>query len=258
MFLVSIIVPTYKEAENVSALIESIDRAMKRASMLYEVIFVDDNSCDGVDAVVQALQKRGFPIRLKVRVNERGLSSAVITGFSLAKGDYYLVMDADLSHPPERIPALVVPLVDGTADFVVGSRFLQGGSVAHFNYLRRLNARVAKALARPFSGIADPMAGFFAFPSHLLRDVSILNPLGFKIGLEILVKCEPQRVLEVPIRFRERLYGRSKLSLKEQILYLLHLKRLFCYKYTKMCGFLRVCTKGCLVVFISLILLYYA
>jgi len=235
---ISIIVPTCKEAANVPVLTEKIGKVMKKESLSYEIIFVDDNSGDGIDSAVGRLKNQGYPVKLKIRTDEKGLSSAVIAGFGLAEGDFYLVMDADLSHPPERIPALVRPLKDGSADFVVGSRFVEGGSASHFNWYRKLNARVSKILASLFVKVKDPMAGFFAFPAHILKDTSILNPLGFKIGLELMVKCGPKKIIEVPIHFQERLYGESKLSIKEQVLYLLHLKRLFYFKYTGLYEFI--------------------
>jgi len=238
--LISIIVPTYKEAENIPVLIEAIDKAMKHNRLDYEVIIVDDNSRDGIEDNVKALKKKGYPVSIKVRIHERGLSSAVIEGFRLAKGTIYCVMDADLSHPPEKLPEIVQPILKGRAEMVVGSRFVKGGSAEHFNWYRKLNAWVSKMLARPFTKIKDPMAGYFAFNAQLLTPeiLSLLNPLGFKIGLEIIVKCNPKTIIEVPISFRERLYGESKLSLREQILYILHLKRLFHYKYPSLYQFL--------------------
>lgn len=237
---ISIIVPTYKEADNISVLVESIDKAMRSANLNYEIIIVDDNSNDGIVEKVKQLNKQKYPVSIKVRVHERGLSSAVIEGFKLAKGNIYLVMDADLSHPPEKIPDIVQPIISGKAEFVVGSRFVEGGSAEHFNIYRKLNAWISKMLAMPFTKVKDPMAGFFAFDARLLTPeiLPILNPLGFKIGLEMIVKCKPKTVVEIPITFKERLYGKSKLSTREQVLYLLHLKRLFHYKYPSMYQFL--------------------
>ena len=235
---VSVIVPTYKEAKNIPVLTEKIDEAMKAHKLTYEIIIVDDNSQDGIDAEVKELQKK-YPVNLKIRTNERGLSSAVIAGFTLSKGDIFVVMDADLSHPPEKIPEMVVPIIEGQAEFVIGSRFVEGGSASHFNWYRKLNAWISKTLARPLTNVKDPMAGFFAFPKRILRDLKTLNPLGFKIGLEILVKSSPKKTMEIPIRFKERLHGESKLSTKEQLLFILHLARLFDFKYKGLSEFIR-------------------
>ncbi len=89
-----------------------------------------------------------------------------------------------LSHPPEKIPELVEQIINGKAEFVVGSRFVKGGSAEHFNWYRKLNAWVSKMLARPFTKVKDPMAGFFAFDAKILTPqiLNVLNPLGFKIG----------------------------------------------------------------------------
>jgi dolichol-phosphate mannosyltransferase len=240
---ISIIVPTYKEAKNIPVLAEKINSALKKHKLGYEIIIVDDNSRDGIENAVIRLKKK-YPVTLKVRVDERGLSSAVIEGFRIAKGDVFVVMDADLSHPPEKIPELIGKILNDGAEFVVGSRFVEGGSALHFDWYRKLNAWISKMLARPFTSVKDPMAGFFAFPKSILTNLEELNPLGFKIGLEVIVKCKPRKVVEIPIQFQERLYGESKLSFKEQVLYLFHLRRLFMYKYRHLAEFIQFALIG--------------
>jgi dolichol-phosphate mannosyltransferase len=228
--MISIIVPTYREAENIPPLAKSIHASMSTAHMEYEIIIVDDNSDDGTVMAVDALHGR-YPVKLIVRTAERGLSSAVIEGFRHAMGDILVVMDADLSHPPEKIPDLVRSITHGGADFAIGSRFTAGGSAEHFNPYRKLNALVSRLMARPLTAASDPMTGFFAFHRNLLPDPGLLNPVGFKIGLEMIVKAGPRVIAEVPIRFSERLHGSSKLSLREQVNYLVHLKRLYEYRF---------------------------
>lgn len=237
--LISIIVPTYKEAGNIPVLVSRIHDVMHKAKLQYQVVIVDDNSQDGIVEAVDALKKKKFPVTLKVRTDEKGLSSAVIAGFSLATGDIFLVMDADLSHPPEKIPELVNPIIEGKAEFVIGSRFVPGGTALHFDLYRKANALLSKILAYPFTRVKDPMAGFFAFPSRIIKKETPLNPLGFKIGLELLVKCAPAKVIEIPIQFQERLYGESKLTFKQQFLYIVHLMRLFRFKYRGLSEFFR-------------------
>lgn len=232
----SIIVPTYKEAANIPELTRRIDSALKNIYD-YEIIIVDDNSQDGIEKAVDGL-KKNYPVNLKIRFSEKGLSSAVIAGFEMVTGQVIVVMDADLSHPPERISALADKIVKDGYEFVIGSRFVEGGSSDHFDLYRKTNAFISKMIARPFTKVKDPMAGFFAFPVHLLEKNVPLNPLGFKIGLELLVKLSPGRVTEVPIEFQERLYGESKLTFKQQILYLMHIWRLFRFKYRTMGEFL--------------------
>lgn len=252
---VSIIVPTYKEALNITPLSEQIDEAMRNAGLSYEIVIVDDDSNDGIiDAVNQIKDK--YNIRLFVRKGEKGLSSAVIAGFAHASGNTLVVMDADLSHRPSEIPALVAPIMNNSHDFAIGSRFVEGGSASHFNFYRRMNAKVSKMMARPFTTVSDPMAGFFAFPKKLLTTGLFLNPLGFKIGLEMIVKAAPKSIHEIPIHFRERLFGKSKLSLKEQLRYLAHLGRLFEYKYQTTAEFLKFCLVGGLGMAVDLTFVY--
>ena len=227
---ISIIIPTYREAKNISILCERLDKVISNNNIEYEIIIVDDDSQDGISDVVKELDGK-FNVTLKIRKNERGLSSAAIVGFELARGDIIAVMDADLSHPPEKIPELIEAIRDNRADFCLGSRFIKGGSADHFSCFRKLNAMIAKILARPFTKVSDPMAGFFAFPRKILKGETKLSPIGFKIGLEIIVKAAPEIIIEIPIFFEERLHGESKLSLKEQLNYLIHLKRLAQYKY---------------------------
>jgi dolichol-phosphate mannosyltransferase len=236
---VSIVVPTYKEADNIPVLVERIEKSFFRSSYSYEIIFVDDNSDDGSKETVDMLSKL-YPVQIHVRENVRGLSSAVLKGFQLATGDVYICMDADLSHPPEKAVQMCDVIFQNDADFVVGSRNLPGGSADSFSLYRRLNAFVSRVLALPLKKISDPMAGFFAFPAKLYTSdlVERLNPVGWKIGLEILVKMNPEKVIELPIVFADRMYGESKLTLREQWNYLLHLKRLYCYKYKVLARFL--------------------
>jgi dolichol-phosphate mannosyltransferase len=237
--LVSIIVPTYKEADNIAPLISQIDGTMKKSNYTYQVIIVDDDSNDGIADVIEKL-KRDYNVLLEIRKGERGLSSAVIRGFNLSNGSVIVVMDADLSHPPDKLSEMLNPIIQGNSEFVLGSRFIQGGSAEHFNLYRRFNAWVSKMLARPLTKVSDPMAGFFAFPKRILNNKeSTLNPLGFKIGLELIVKLNPLNIKEIPISFQKRLHGESKLNLKEQIYYILHLKRLYEYRYNTLSEFIK-------------------
>jgi dolichol-phosphate mannosyltransferase len=172
-----------------------------------------------------------YPVRLVVRKNQRGLSSAVIHGMHCAAGTILVVMDADLSHPPERIPDLVSALQSAGADFVIGSRYVPGGSTDEdWGWLRWLNSKVATLLAWPLTAAHDPMAGFFAIRSSTIKSAGKLDPIGYKIGLELLVKAGCRKIAEIPISFRDRLHGHSKLTLTEQINYLRHLLRLYKFK----------------------------
>lgn len=232
MHELSVIVPTYREADNLPVLVPRIHQATTGAGIDAEIIIVDDNSADGTEAVCEILRER-FPVRLIVRKEERGLSSAVIAGMRAASSEILLVMDADLSHPPEKIPELVDALQDPETGFVIGSRYVSGGSTAEdWGFFQRLNSKVATWLARPFTSVKDPMAGFFALRKetfHAAED--ILDPIGYKIGLELIIKCRCQKVVERPIAFAKRLKGQAKRTFREQLNYLLHLKRLLEYQH---------------------------
>lgn len=232
--LVSIIVPTYKEVQNLRPLIERITDAMSPLSLRYEIVVVDDDSKDGTDEIISKLASEGYPISLITRFGERGLSSAVIHGFKESRGEILVCMDADLSHQPEAIPRLLSKLHSQHADFVISSRYVAGGTIEeNWGLLRWLNSKIATLAARPFTNVKDPMSGFFATRRDVFeRGISSLNPIGYKIGLELIVKCGCTRICEVPIDFASRKSSQSKLNLKEQLNYLRHIYRLLCYKFS--------------------------
>lgn len=241
---VSIIVPTYGEAENLPTLIPRITAALEDAGLRGEIVVVDDNSPDDTAEVCRRLAI-DHPLRLEIRTRDRGLSSAVIHGMTLAEGAVLLVMDADLSHPAEKIPELVAAVRSANADFAIGSRYVQGGGTDDdWGLFRWLNSKVATLLAWPLTSAKDPMAGFFAIGAASFRNADQLNPVGYKIGLELMVKCGCRNVHEVPIHFRDRLHGESKLTLREQLNYLRHLKRLYDYKLGHLSRFAQFVTVG--------------
>jgi dolichol-phosphate mannosyltransferase len=122
--------------------------------------------------------------------------------------------------------------LDQGADFVIGSRYTPGGTTSHdWGLLRWVNSRVATALARPLTHACDPMSGMFALRRSTFEGGRDFNPVGYKIGLELIVKCRCERVVEIPIHFEDRRFGVSKLTLKQQLLYLKHLRRLYIFKY---------------------------
>lgn len=223
---VTVVVPTYREAENLPRLVWRLALALDGAGLTAEILIVDDDSPDRTAEVCRGLAGV-FPVRLIVRRGERGLATAVLRGLREARGRTLVVMDADLSHPPEAIPKLVAAL-DGGADFAIGSRYVAGGSVdADWGRFRRLNSKAATLLARGLTSARDPLAGFFALRRETFRQCRGLDPVGYKIGLELLVKSGARLVSEVPIAFRDRTRGDSKLTAAQQWLYLRHLGRLY-------------------------------
>ncbi len=200
---------------------------MSKANINPEIIFVDDNSRDGSAEAVKDLQDAGLPVKIIVRTTERGLSSAVLCGFNNASYDVLLCMDADLQHDPIYIPGLVFPIVNGTADFTVGSRAVEGGGVADWPMHRKIISWGATLVARPLVACSDPMSGFFCLSKKTYKKATVLNPLGYKIGLELMVRCGCEKIKEIPIIFKDRELGESKLTMKQNFLYLLHLVNLY-------------------------------
>lgn len=224
---VSVVVPTYREAGNISELVTRLER-VRESGIDLDLWLMDDRSNDGTREVIGELGRAW--VRLVERDGPRGLSPAVLDGIAMSRGARVVVMDADLSHPVDVIPKLLGEL-DRGAEFAVGSRYVAGGGTEEgWGFLRQVNSRVATALARPLTSLKDPMSGFFAFERRLLDRAATLDPVGYKIGLELLVKCRVSRVVEVPIRFEQRHAGKSKLSAKQQVLYLQHLVRLYAFR----------------------------
>lgn len=245
---VDIVVPAYQESENIKPLVARISAVREQSDFGINVFIVDDNSQDGTEEAVADLALDW--VSLIVRKKDRGLSSAVLRGLDEGSGDIVLVMDADLSHPAEAIPSMVNEIKNG-ADFVVGSRYIAGGSTDDdWGFYRWLNSQAATLLARPFVNIKDPMSGFFAMPRRQYEQAEELNPIGYKIGLELVVKCNCKKAVEVPIHFTDRVHGESKLTLKEQLKYIQHVRRLFLFKYahsSEVVQFLAVGASGTLV-----------
>lgn len=247
---ISIIVPTFRERENLPHLIGRIAALKQQADLQLEVLVVDDDSRDGSREWVEA--EAPDWVRIIVRTENRGLSPAVVDGLQAARYPVLVVMDADLSHPPEKIPDMVLALQAGQ-QFVIGSRYVPGGSTDDdWGFFRWLNSKVATALARPFTKIKDPMSGFFAMRRADFERAIELNPVGYKIGLELIVKCRLENVGEVPIHFTDRVHGESKLSLKEQLNYLVHLRRLYIFKYATWSSFVQFCLVGASGVIVNL------
>lgn len=226
---VTVVIPTYHEVDSIPHLLSRLAGVRESSGLDIEVLLMDDDSRDGSEELVAAL---AIPwVRIVTRRTNRGLSHAVLDGLLLSDRETLVVMDADLSHPPEKIPHMLSALDDGM-EIAVGSRFADGGSTADdWGLFRWLNSRVATLLALPLTSLSDPMSGFFAIRRSTFLTGRDFNPIGYKILLELIIKCRCRRVIDIPIHFDNRRFGESKLSFREQLKYIQHLRRLYIYKY---------------------------
>lgn len=216
--MISVIVPTYNEAASLPTLAERLGTAL--AGREWELVVVDDGSPDGTADVAAALAPR-LPVRVVRRSGKLGLASAVTAGFAAARGDPLVVMDADLSHPPEVVPALVDAIANG-AELAVGSRYVKGGGTRDWPLRRRIVSRVACLMGNVLVPVRDATSGFFAVRRSVIDGVR-LNPIGFKIGFEVIARGRYRLSVEVPYVFRDRAHGASKFGTREILLYALQL-----------------------------------
>lgn len=227
--MVSMITPTYNERENIKKLIPMIVHTLRKAGIRCEVVVVDDNSPDGTAEAAREMGRK-FPVRVIKRKGKLGLSSAVIEGFRTARGDVLGVIDADLQHPVDVLPEMVKAI--GRYEMVVGSRHVPGGGSEDWPLRRRLISRIAILMAKPVTKLRDTTSGYFMVRRDALERAG-LNPKGFKICLEVAVKSGAT-LKEVPIIFRKRESGKSKLGGDVAWDYILHLKDLYRYRLGRM------------------------
>lgn len=225
---VSIVIPTYNERAGIGDLLERICGIFKDARIDGEVLIVDDNSPDGTADVVEDLGTR-LPVRVLRRPGKLGLSSAVIDGFAQCGSEILGCMDADLSHDPAIIPALVEAVRSGRADLAVGSRYVAGGGIRDWPLKRRIISKVAVIMGSCLTPVKDITSGYFFLRRSVIEGVH-LNPIGFKIGLEIVIKGKYRSVTEVPYVFTDRAAGNSKFNAKEVRNYLVQLLDLIGYR----------------------------
>ncbi|MCR5251759.1 MAG: polyprenol monophosphomannose synthase [Lachnospiraceae bacterium] len=223
--MISIVVPTYNEKDNILPLLSRIHGAL--GDIPHEVIFVDD-STDETPRVIEDIAKSDPAVRLHHRENEKGLATAVVLGFRLAKGDYVACMDADLQHPPEVLLDMYAAM-RAHADMAIPSRFIPGGDDGGLDLIRKIISGTARYLGKILlpclRHISDPTSGLFMIRRELLEGAN-LNPIGWKIMVEVLAMCPVKKVLETPYVFHDRENGESKLSTKVSVEYvkqLLHL-----------------------------------
>ncbi len=212
--LLSIIVPTFNEQDNIAELVRRLDAVLSGLS--WEVVFVDDDSTDGTVKALRELSQTDARVRFLHRINRRGLSSAVVEGILSTGSQYVAVMDADLQHDEKLLRDMLERLRTTNCDVVVGSRYLQDGGVEEWDEGRRAISRLATKIAQRVlkTELSDPMSGFFMMRRDAFdRSVRRLSAMGYKILLDILASARPPlSVSEVPYVFRNRLHGESKLD----------------------------------------------
>ncbi len=214
--ILSVIVPTFNEAQNVAELVNRLERALDGIS--WEAIIVDDNSPDGTSAVAKAIAAKNPRIRCLRRLGRRGLAGACLDGMLSSSAPYVAVIDGDLQHDESLLPRMLKRLTDGEADLVVGSRYIAGTVDDGFDSSRSAYSRTATGLAKKLLGtsLSDPMSGFFMVRRECVEQVADrLSPIGFKILLDLVLTAQGNlRVVEEPYTFRLRHAGESKFDLR--------------------------------------------
>jgi dolichol-phosphate mannosyltransferase len=212
--LLSVVVPTFNERDNVRPLVHELSEAL--AGVEWEVIFVDDDSPDGTADVARELARERSRVRCIHRIGRRGLASACVEGMLGSSAPYLAVMDGDLQHDPKIIPQMLAVLERQDAELVIGSRYVNGGNVDDWTGMRRAISRFATWLGRAVvpPNLKDPMSGFFALRRDLFEEVARdLSCLGFKILLDIVTTAHHAvEFREIPFGFRTRKAGASKLD----------------------------------------------
>ena len=207
----SVVVPTFNESGNVELLVKKIDEAL--TGIEHDIIFIDDSTDDTPD-ILKRLSEENPGVRFEHRENEKGLATAVIRGFAIADGDFLACMDADLQHPPEILRPMYAALRSG-ADMCIPSRLIKGGSDGGLNLYRKFVSGTArwmgKVLLPCLKDISDPTSGLFMFRKEMLEGAD-LQPVGWKIMVEVLAMTKYELIVEIPYSFHDRNSGESKLS----------------------------------------------
>jgi dolichol-phosphate mannosyltransferase len=228
--LLSLVIPTYKEHDNVENIVKILSNLLDEAIPGdYELIIVDDDSPDLTWEVAQSLIPDYPQLRVMRRQDERGLSSAVIRGWQAARGRVLGVIDGDLQHPPEILTQLLQKIESG-ADLALASRHVDGGGVSSWSVVRRFLSRGAQVLGLVIlpgvlGRVTDPMSGYFMVRRSAIAGAT-MNPIGYKILLEVIGRGQVREIAEAGYVFRERREGESKVTWKQYVEYIQHLIRL--------------------------------
>jgi dolichol-phosphate mannosyltransferase len=256
----SLIIPTYNEGKNIQQLIpilvQLLDEILPKE---YELIIVDDNSPDQTWKSALDLTAQYSQLKIIRRDIEKGLATAVIRGWQVARGEILGVIDADLQHPPQTLIKLWQEMEKG-ADLAVASRNVDSGGVSEWNILRRFLSRGAQILGllilpEVISRLSDPMSGYFMVRRDVLIDQP-LQPSGYKILIEVIARGKIRWIGEVGYIFQERKTGNSKVSFQQYLEYIQHLihLRLDLWQIKR---FVRFGISGFSGVFVNMFILYF-
>ena len=205
---ISIVVPTFNEADNIALLLVDIKQALQGFN--FEVVVIDD----GTDKTAEIAMR--FPHTEVYSGPGQGLGEAIVSGIKYSKGEIVVVMDADNSHSPFDIPRLVKPILQYDYDMVIGSRYVKGGDISKWDKQRGRSSRISAAIMYPIFGVRDANSGFFAFKKSVVNGVK-LRATSWKMMMEVLVKGNVSKKLEIPITFRDRMSGVSKNNIKQKL-----------------------------------------
>ena len=214
-----LILPTYNEAENIEGLVRAALTQLATTGVEHTILVVDDGSPDGTGRIAARLAAELAPVRVLHRDRKQGLGRAYLAGFAIALengAELVLEMDSDFSHDPADLPRLIA--ASDAADLVLGSRYVPGGGVTSWGWLRRLLSRGGSAYARILLGVPvrDLTGGFKCFHRRVLEAIELENVhadgYGFQIELTYKAVRAGFTVAEVPILFRERSVGQSKMT----------------------------------------------
>lgn len=254
----SLVLPTFNEGGNIADIVQILSNLLDQSIPgNYELIVVDDNSPDQTWKLALDLLPRYPQLRVMRRREEKGLSTAVIRGWQAARGEILGVIDADLQHPPEVLIQLLTLMAQG-ADLAIASRHIEGGGVSEWSLLRRFLSRSAQILGliilpEVMGRLSDPMSGYFMVRRRAIAH-TILNPVGYKILIEVTARGNIRWIGEVGYVFREREIGESKVTWKQYVEYLQHLVRL---RFSRSARFISFCLVGFSGVFVDLLVFYY-
>ena len=230
---VAVIIPTFNEEGNIEEMIYAVDNVCREKQINETILVVDDNSPDNTQDIVKDVMSKFPNVDILVRYENHGLSQSIFDGFMKTSCRYALVIDADFTHPPEKIPEIYYHLKSGKYDLVMGSKFLKGSKMENWPPLRSVMSYMSGYISRIlFPSVTDPGSGFFGIDKKILEGCTF-KPRGFRMAFEILGKGNWTSVVEIPETLRDRTEGKSKLSIKIILIFFSQFAELAVYNLIK-------------------------